>query len=516
MRKLAKLLFSEPELGWWVRRIHIGSDIIGIFSSASLLTEEQTLLLRDIVDVCPNLEIFLVERLFPSSSSFGLVADALRRRSRKTLKVVRWRVRTDAAPKVILALDTLANLTSAHLEFAPSSSTQPTEEVKFGASSALTLRLPRLQQLLVHGCPDEFLEQAAGWDLPSLHSLSVHFEGVRDENEPEPDLLPFLHEHGIHLTLLDINGPSALPVARILDMCPNLERFAFNADWRLQDALQVITRPHLKVSHIGLHGLEYAFGTSNHDIATPATQIYRIGAHMRMRNNDVNFRMLTRSNFPYLKTISVLNRLVLSRLEENDGPGPTGEETNMMNRAMEGYNGGMIRWEMWYDTCSRWKIKLEDCTGALLGTLPRDPDESEEEEGEVEESGDEERDGQGEYRDREKLLEDRRKELQSLIHQVRTQTAEIEEDFAREEAEYEEYLAENDLYEEEDSAEYDEEEGSDLESDEEIVEEEVQPEPTPGPISMEQERILELKSLIRDCQRVVGGRPIPLKSNRAI
>jgi hypothetical protein len=62
---------------------------------------------------------------------------------------------------------------------------------------------------------------------------------------------------------------------------------------------------------------------------------------------------------------------VLRDLEEADGPG-------------EGTRGEE-RWDRWYALCTRRGVRLEDCTGELLGTLPMDPDDDDEEEDEEEE-----------------------------------------------------------------------------------------------------------------------------------
>ncbi|KAJ6546203.1 hypothetical protein DFH09DRAFT_1171480 [Mycena vulgaris] len=54
----------------------------------------------------------------------------------------------------------------------------------------------------------------------------------------------------------------------------------------------------------------------------------------------------------------------------------------------------MERWERWWEVCRRAGVRLEDCTGGLLGELPQDEPESESESDEAE---DEEEEGEGEW-----------------------------------------------------------------------------------------------------------------------
>lgn len=76
--------------------------------------------------------------------------------------------------------------------------------------------------------------------------------------------------------------------------------------------------------------------------------------------------------------IRVLNRTLLRELERNDGPDEEG--------------GGLDRWQRWDEQCRKERVRLEDCTGDLLGTLPMDEDEGDEYDSESdEESGEGER-----------------------------------------------------------------------------------------------------------------------------
>ena len=77
------------------------------------------------------------------------------------------------------------------------------------------------------------------------------------------------------------------------------------------------------------------------------------------RTNDLTFSQLTRTLFPALKVVRVLNRTLLTGLERQNGP----ED--------EGY----ARWERWEAQCKTEGVRLEDCTGALLGDLPLDSED---------------------------------------------------------------------------------------------------------------------------------------------
>ena len=100
------------------------------------------------------------------------------------------------------------------------------------------------------------------------------------------------------------------------------------------------------------------------------------------RHNDLNMAALNKTNFPKLQRIRALSQSMLNALNKSDGP--------------SGENGGYDRWNRWSTTCLRSGIRLEDCTGQSLGTLPQD-DESEDES--EDESGDERSDEDDEDED---------------------------------------------------------------------------------------------------------------------
>jgi hypothetical protein len=311
--------------------------------------------LVSVIRHCPNLEIFIVD--WPMRNTFGPVADALATYCSHSLRTVHWTIPSEALAKAIWALDSLPFILAAHIEFDP----PVTETLHLGCASDLHLTLPRLQQLSLRGFFQEFIEQATGWSIPSLKGLSFDCGISRTD---QPDAVAFLASHGASLIFLDIFCIPALDVPKILDLCPRLTTFTFNADWRLtseEDALEnpalLVNRPHENITHIGCHGLLYAFGVG---YAATYASIEPLRTHMIRRTNDRNFAALTRSNFPALKCVRVLNRTVLSDLNTADGP----EETCFE------------RWERWWGQCARQRIRLEDCTGNLLGTLP---DESEDE-----------------------------------------------------------------------------------------------------------------------------------------
>ena len=102
---------------------------------------------------------------------------------------------------------------------------------------------------------------------------------------------------------------------------------------------------------------------------------------------------LTKTNFPNLKKVRVLSRPLLRTLEKNDGP-----EQECLQR-----------WDRWWTQSSRMGVRLEDCTGALLGTLPQvemeeDDEEDESDDDEETESEDGEGTEEGPPRLRERAL----------------------------------------------------------------------------------------------------------------
>ena len=164
-----------------------------------------------------------------------------------------------------------------------------------------------------------------------------------------------------------------LDIVAIMDLCPFLTTFTFNADWYLSnpenhppsDVVALVNRPHQNITQIGCHGLLDAFGVG---YGTSKVCTYLI-----QRTNEKNMAALTKANFPNLKKVRVLSRPLLRTLEKNDGP-----EQECLQR-----------WDRWWSQFSRMGIRLEDCTGALLGTLPQVEMEEDDEEDEGDDGDDE-------------------------------------------------------------------------------------------------------------------------------
>ena len=108
--------------------------------------------------------------------------------------------------------------------------------------------------------------------------------------------------------------------------------------------------PHPSITTIGVHHLLYAFGVGY------AAKSERFKTEYIQRSNDLNFAALNKHNFPKLQRVRVLSRALLRALKSNNGPSQL----------------GLSRWEKWWDQCAQQEIRLEDCTGGLLGTLPQD------------------------------------------------------------------------------------------------------------------------------------------------
>lgn len=357
--------------------------------------------------MCPNLEIFVLD--WPIWSAFGPVVDALCTYCAKSLRSVHWHVPCEALPKVIWSLDSLKSLRSACIEIdAPA-----TETLHLGSAADLHLKLENLEQLSLRGHFQDFLEQVSGWSLPSLRSLSFDFLGTNDI----PDIMAFLTQHGSELTFLDLNCIAPLKTAAILDLCPFLTTFAFNADSFLPKsdasesasnaaAAALVNRPHQNITRIGCHGLLDAFGVG-YGSGQPRTQFIWI--------NEKNVAALTKTNFPNLKIVRVLSRTLLRALEKSDGPDA----------------GYLQRWDRWWAKFSAMGVRLEDCTGALLGTLPQMDIEGEEHEDDGSDS-DEENDSD-DYEVEEEVIEGPRlgegtvNELRQLLEECWKMTEQREE-----------------------------------------------------------------------------------------
>ena len=348
MYPLYNVLDKEPHLGIYARSIYLGGPTIA--------EEDSLAILVSIIRHCPNVNTMMIT--WPLTPTFSAaIADALLSFTSKRIRTLCWNMSSSAQPKVIWALNALRkSLTSLCLEFeAPTDENNP-----LGSAGNLNLSLPHLRTLSLRGSFQDFLEQCTDWSLPALQHVALDFALNRNDL---PDVDEFCKKHGTNLTFLDLNCLQTLDVAAILDLCPNLTTFLFNGDWRLPTTdeypmeSKLTNSPHPNITTIGVHHLLYAFGvgyTANAD---------RFKTEYMQRSNDMNFAALTRRNFPKLECVRVLSRALLRALESNNGPSQP----------------GLSRWERWWDQCAQQKIRLEDCTGGLLGTLPQDEPKSDDE-----------------------------------------------------------------------------------------------------------------------------------------
>lgn len=346
--------------------------------SRSATLEDLENAFASIIRHCPNLEIFVMER--PMGPTFGPLAGALSTFARRSLHTVQWNVPGESLSKVIWALSALPRIVAAHIDVeSPVTSAQ--EMANLGSAANLTLKLVHLQHLSLRGYVEELTEQATNWELPDLQTFSLDSGASINDL---PDVVEFLKNHGSSLALLDLNCNPLLDVATILELCPNISTFTFNCDWRIMPhddiASQITRRPHPNITSIGLHGLSFAFGVG---ISTPQPSLDPMDLYtsMTQRSNDLNMAALNKHNFPNLQRVRALSRIMLNGLNRADGPNVD--------------NGGYERWNRWWHYCSLHGIRLEDCTGQTLGTLPEDePEDSEDEdeEDEDEESSEEDED----------------------------------------------------------------------------------------------------------------------------
>ncbi|KAI1793902.1 hypothetical protein LXA43DRAFT_181031 [Ganoderma leucocontextum] len=359
IQRVCALMDTTKDLGKWTRRLHVTRYFASGGSSVETIQNSLVAIIRH----CPKLEVFIMN--WPLSVSFSAVANALCIYSHQTLRVLQINIPTPSLAKLIYMLQCLPKLETVHIEFEGS----PPEHIPLGAAGDLELTLPCLQHLALRGSFQDFVEQATAWHLPALKLVSLDFVNYREDF---PDIIEFLTEHGQQLTFLDLNCIPPPDVAAILDLCPMLNTFTFNPDWRLEGwehhpflESHLVHHPHANITTIGLHHLMYAFGVG---YAASYNKIDPFVSQSIRRQNDVNFAALNKRNFPRLERIRVLNSTLLSDLEKNNGPSQSCYE----------------RWERWSKQCERNKVRLEDCTGASLGTLPEieedEDDESVEEE----------------------------------------------------------------------------------------------------------------------------------------
>ena len=354
VQRLCALMDCNADLGRWTRRLHITRYFAGNGSSLEVTQNSLVSIIRH----CPKLEIFIIN--WPLSVSLSAIANALCTFVPNSLRVLQINIPTTSLAKLIYMLQCLPKLEAVSVEFDGT----PPEHIRLGAAGDLELTLPSLSHLSLRGPFQDFIEQAIGWHFPSLKLLSLDFINYRDDF---PDLVEFLTEHGSGLTFLDLNCIPPLDVPTILDLCPLLNTFTFNPDWRIpgwehHPFLEsfIVHQPHQNITTIGLHHLMYAFGVG---YAATYNKIDPFVTHSIQRQNDVNFAALNKRNFPRLQRIRVLNTTLLSDLEKNNGPS---------QRCFE-------RWERWSKQCQREGVRLEDCTGAALGTLPELSDDGEDE-----------------------------------------------------------------------------------------------------------------------------------------
>ena len=394
MQPLYRVLANEPHLGTYARNIYLGGPTIPEVESLEILVS--------IIQHCPNVDTMIIS--WPLTPTFSAaIADALLSFTSKKIRTLCWNMSSSAQPKVIWALNALRkSLTSLCLEFeAPTGENNP-----LGSAGNLNLSLPHLQTLSLRGSFQDFLEQFTDWTLPVLHHVTLDFGLNRNDL---PDVDEFCKQHGTNLTFLDLNCLLTLDVAAILDLCPNLTTFLFNGDWRLPTTdeypmeSKLTNSPHPNITTIGVHQLLYAFGVGY------AAKSDRFKIEYMQRSNDMNFAALTKRNFPKLQCVRVLSRALLRDLESNNGPSQT----------------GLSRWEKWWDQCAQQSVRLEDCTGGLLGTLPQDEPESDDDDEECEsDEYDSEDETQGDWQE-----EDRPptiQELRDLLEECRRMSEEAD------------------------------------------------------------------------------------------
>lgn len=347
LQKLISVLDENPKLGWWTRAIYIYiDDRLGSRDMNTLIANGY---LVSLIQRCPNLQILMVDPQI-NPVSFLSVADILRTNCANTIKMIQWKMAYTSQAKIVPATIGLRNLEALQIEI-----NYPSEEPSAtlpGIRKIMDISFPHLRQLQLRGAIQDFVDQVATWEMPKLKELTLDFKACRHDF---PDVLEVIVPHAIQLEVLNLNSIPTLDVPAILNMCPNLVTFCFNLDWQLEGNL--IQRAHSKITNIGLYGLRHAFGVG---FAGEVAQVNPFEAIIMRRRNDVNFVAINKSNFPNLGLIRVLDTGLLNDLHKNDGPA-----------AGVCYD----RWERWWEQCVSQRVRLEDCVGNLLGTLPQKDDD---------------------------------------------------------------------------------------------------------------------------------------------
>ena len=353
LQTLCSLFDKKSHLGNWTQAVYVRSlrptdnvVTLGMEDNLSALTRQ-----------CPNLRYFNVA--CPLMKAYRLVVGSLRFYCSKSLTSVDWTIPVDSQARIISAIATMRNLVSLKLEL-----TGPLYDcgrTRAGYGCLVNVELPFLYELVLRGSIQDFSEEVPSWELPSLRTLVLDFGSVDCDL---PDILDVLSEHGPQLTTLDINCRIPFNVPEILELCSSLNTFCFNLDWRFDGVLT--KTPHRHIERVGMHGLHYAFGVGV--VGALATNLRFIEATVLRNRNDLNFAALNKYNFPNLKVLRVLDPAILRGLNASNGP------------AKGGPAHCYERWEKWWDTSARMRVKLEDCTGAPLGTLPEDEEGEDDEE----------------------------------------------------------------------------------------------------------------------------------------
>ncbi|KAF7300728.1 NTF2 domain-containing protein [Mycena chlorophos] len=335
-------------LGWWTRRIHLTSGVVFTQRDVDPVRDALTSIIRH----CPNLEILVVDAVL-SSAALGPVVDALTKKALRTFSV---RVLSTALPRLIWALDALRHLFAVHVDVEEDGS----DETPLGAACDIQLRLTDLRQLSLRGHVQQLVEEATGWHLPALRFLAVHTGDYSDL----PDVLGFLAAHGSMLHFLDIYLPSRQSVPQILAACPALTTLVFNGDWRVVGAEEEdgqATFAHERLVSVGMHKLFKAFGFDRaiDKMASDGETELPVDLWLTVSANERTFSALcAKEAFPALARIRAVDPMLLYELHVANGPKKEG--------------GGMERWDKWWNMTSRSGVRLEDCTGNLLGVLPPD------------------------------------------------------------------------------------------------------------------------------------------------
>jgi hypothetical protein len=353
---IAQIVQGHPELAWWVERMTIHPYIPQREAASSGVAT----VLQATLCLCQSLEEIHLSFWFSDESTLAIAS-----RLPTSLRRLVWTVQSHTSALLADVLSRLQALEVLDLSVTDPETEQSEHQITVTPPSEVVM--PELWSLSLRGQQAELLNVVVQWKMPKLCSLSFQFLSDPICNKLG---LVILNQHASQLEILDLDTVMPWDVASILDRCPNLEQLAFNPDWPLK---RLAHQPHRNLNCIGLHELWYASEVGQGALFST---MYPIRAAGIRGSNNRNILNITRTSFPEIERVRLLNTGLIQAICRTNGP-----------------NERQIPlWHGWIQHAKTERFLLEDCTGNPLGTdpatLPVDPQWDSETEAETETESD--------------------------------------------------------------------------------------------------------------------------------